>query len=294
MKLTLKLPSLLSSLPLASSLKLEEVEKENAATTENKSISREERKSSEEEERRSLRPRKQVTYNAKQRKSQRKQSTPVKTSAVSVLPLPLGELCERQELGEQLQHLESMDMETLKCTSKKSSAEDGVRYIMHKGRMIREGDYVAVRGHDASVYYAIVYDVCLAAAASQTEEEHQNPERQFRLRWLLPKVEHRERVLGDPGRIEPEHFDFGPMHDGFERVDNIVGVFYSPTDVPYATRWVTKYHKGLRPAPVVSVERREGLRRMKGKEGENRMSRMMQELEAAHMLFDLHKQKNDI
>lgn len=297
MRLTLKLPSLIPPPP--------EEEKATNITTNNNTINSAsnevvfnkdetevvEEEGSAKERGRSLRPRKQVVYN--QKLHRRSKSTPVKTAAVSILPLPLGELRERQELEEQLRHLESTEMETLVfskyCNNKNSKSveksEEGIRFVMHKGRMIREGDYVAVRGHNERVYYAVVYDVCL----NKNGDESAWADRLFRLRWLLPKTECIQQVLGNPQNILPDHFDFGPMHEGLERVENIVGVFYSPTEVPFATRWVSRYTKGLRPAPIVNVERREGLRRSSKAVMQQSGSRMMQDLEAAHMLFDLQK-----
>lgn len=257
-------------------------------------------------EQRKLRPKRPINYNQRPPRTARK-GTPVKTAAVSILPLPLGELLERKDLEEPLRHLESMEMNSMvvSCSNTTRRAEEGVRYVMDRGRMIREGDYVAVRGQDERVYFSIVYDVCLAR-----KEERQGdtdcgcwPERKFRMRWLLPKSECIANVLGDPNMIRPEHFVLGPMHDGFESVENIVGVFFSPTEVPFATRWVSKATRALRPAPVVDLEkaalehqqrkRREGLRGLKkmppdatssSKSG-GRSSRMMQELEAAHLLM---------
>lgn len=283
MKLTLKLPSLLPPASTSSPNKtITDVTKKETEGNGKENIYIE--NTDDLQKGRSLRPRKQVVYNQKLHRRSERKSTPVKTADVSILPLPLGELKERQELEEQLRHLESIEMETLIHT-KSSTSEDGVRYVMYKGRMIREGDYVAVRGHDEKVYYAVVYDVCLGGKT----DESGWPDRLFRLRWLLPKMECSDIVMGNPQKILPEHFHFGPMHDGFESVENIVGVFYSPSEIPFATRWVSKYTKNLRPAPVLIIERREGLRRNKNVE-KSSGSKMMQDLEAAHLLFELQRQ----
>lgn len=239
-----------------------------------------------------LRPRKVISYSLKPTTDKRKSLAPLKTKNVSILPLPLGELAERVELEEQLRQLESLEMNSMISVDKKTNnnSANNIRFVMNKGMMIREGDYVAVRGEDERVYFAIIYDLFLQSSNRNW------PEKLFRMRWLLPKEEYSNVIMGNPQHIQPDHFELGPLHEIIENINSVVDVFYSPTTKPFETRWVTTTAANqLRPTPLInSVERtnkREGLRnntsRNVNRSNLIKKSQMMQDLEAAHMLIDL-------
>ena len=247
---------------------------------------------------RSLRPRKPMSYfkrlEIRQKINPRKSEAPVKTEKLSILPLPLGEISERVELEERLKQLESLDIQSMvlatsnNCNNKKGN-EGGIRYMMHRGMMVREGDYVAVRGDDERVYFAIIYDLFF----QKNQPPGGWPEKSMKLRWLLPKVVFKKELMGDPSGIRPEHFDLGPMHSSAEKMDNVLSVFYSPTSVPFETLWVNRPTNQLRPASIVDNSmvvgiRRGGLRERRAV-GEIQKSCMMRDLEAAHILQEMDK-----
>jgi hypothetical protein len=217
----------------------------------------------------------------------------VKTEKLSILPLPLGEISERVELEERLKQLESLEIQTMipnPSNLHDKNAKGGVRYMMHRGLMIREGDYVAVRGENQQVYFAIIYDLFF-------HKSHLNPDsgcplKLMKLRWLLPKTLFQQEILGDPHGIRPAHFELGPMHTENESIDNVLAIFYSPSSTPYETLWVNRTPNQLRPAPIVdnfmANNRRSGLRERKSV-GEVEKSLMMQDLEAAHLLSEIIK-----
>jgi hypothetical protein len=249
---------------------------------------------------RGLRPRKPISYfkrlEIRQKINPRKSETPIKTEKLSILPLPLGEISERVELEERLKQLEALDIQTMVLAPPNNHSNNknnggGVRYIMHRGLMVREGDYVAVRGEDERVYFAIVYDLFFQKNHLQSSGSGW-PEKLMKLRWLLPKALFKKELIGDPSGIRPEHFDLGPMHSEFEKIDNVLAIFYSPTCLPFETLWVNRTIKQLRPAPIYSDTmdnvRRSGLRERKSV-GRTEPSPMMRDLEAAHILQEMNR-----
>lgn len=97
----------------------------------------------------------------------------------------------------------------------------GPRYVLHQGRIIFQGDQVAIRGDDGHVYFAMIRDFL--------------PDCRFTLRWLLPRTSAsvmQEVVKGGGGeemmQVSPGMFTAGPDHPKPESLDAIIDVFYSP------------------------------------------------------------------
>ena len=87
-----------------------------------------------------------------------------------------------------------------------------IKFIIHRGITIYQGDHVSIRGSDSQVYFAILMDFWLT----------ENGKRYCTLRWLLPKPKASfTSALHD-------RFDLGPIHQRVEAMETILNVFYSP------------------------------------------------------------------
>lgn len=87
-----------------------------------------------------------------------------------------------------------------------------IKFIIHRGITIYQGDHVSIRGSDSQVYFAILMDFWLT----------ENGKRYCTLRWLLPKPK-----ASFTSALQ-ERFDLGPIHQRVEAMETILDVFYSP------------------------------------------------------------------
>lgn len=112
----------------------------------------------------------------------------------------------------------NQEQETINVQKKTETSvglsHNALKFIIHNGVTMYQGDHVAVRGEDHQVYYAVLKDMWLTEAC-----------RRFcKLRWLLPKA----GVSLDLTDLGPDCFSIGPMHPRVESMNVIVDVFYSP------------------------------------------------------------------
>jgi hypothetical protein len=87
-----------------------------------------------------------------------------------------------------------------------------IKFIIHRGITIYQGDHVSIRGSDSQVYFAILMDFWLT----------ENGKRYCTLRWLLP------RPKASFTSALQDRFDLGPIHQRVEAMETILDVFYSP------------------------------------------------------------------
>lgn len=87
-----------------------------------------------------------------------------------------------------------------------------IKFIIHRGTTIYQGDHVSIRGSDSQIYFAILIDFWLT----------ENGKRYCTLRWLLPKP---KASFTAPLQ---NRFDLGPIHERVETMETILDVFYSP------------------------------------------------------------------
>lgn len=87
-----------------------------------------------------------------------------------------------------------------------------VKFIIHRGITIYQGDHVSIRGSDSQVYFAVLMDFWLT----------ENGKRYCTLRWLLPKPK-----ASFTSALQ-ERFELGPIHERVEAMETILDVFYSP------------------------------------------------------------------
>lgn len=102
--------------------------------------------------------------------------------------------------------------------SKQRRKDKTLKYIMYQGRLLFQGDHVAVRGDDSQIYFAIVHDFWMISSG----------EKLITLQWLLPKPKYALLIDGPPETIDPAYFALGPIHSQPEPIETIVDVFFSP------------------------------------------------------------------
>lgn len=96
---------------------------------------------------------------------------------------------------------------------------DGVKYIMLRHKMLYQRDYVAIRGSDNQMYFAVVKDFWFSSEGRKL----------FTLQWLLPHQDHIVAInTMSLGKILPSYFILGPDHDKPEPLEAILDIFYSP------------------------------------------------------------------
>lgn len=103
-----------------------------------------------------------------------------------------------------------------------------LKYIMHGGRLVFQSDYIAVRGSDSQVYYAVVRDFWFTPEGAKM----------FTMQWLLPRAEYAAEADGPCELLKPEYFTLGtvspspsvvgPEHEQAESMNAVIAVFYSP------------------------------------------------------------------
>ena len=87
-----------------------------------------------------------------------------------------------------------------------------IKFIIHRGVTIYQGDHVSIKGSDAQIYFAVLMDFWLT----------ENGKRYCTLRWLLP------RPKASFTSALQNRFDLGPVHERVEAMETILDVFYSP------------------------------------------------------------------
>jgi hypothetical protein len=104
-----------------------------------------------------------------------------------------------------------------------------IKFIIHNGLTMYQGDHVAVRGDDEQIYFAILQDFWLTESGR----------RYCTLRWLLPRA---PSALFNLTQLRPDAFTFGPAHERVESMDVLVDVFYSPYKANIAVDLIRKYY----------------------------------------------------
>ena len=89
-----------------------------------------------------------------------------------------------------------------------------VKFIIHRGITIYQGDHASIRGSDSQVYFAILMDFWLT----------ENGKHYCTLRWLLPRP--KASFISD--LQFHDRFIAGPVHERVEAMEIILDVFYSP------------------------------------------------------------------
>lgn len=109
--------------------------------------------------------------------------------------------------------------------SLEASRPPRIKYMMHRGRLLFQGDHVAIRGDDDQIYFGIVSDFWTVEGPGGDARTSQ---RYFTLRWLLPRPGHAVDIDGIREGLDPSQFILGPEHPQPEVIEAILDVFYSP------------------------------------------------------------------
>lgn len=97
-----------------------------------------------------------------------------------------------------------------------------VKYAMHRGKMIFQGDHAAIQCSDGNIYFVLVKDFFVDSDGNQL----------FSFSWLIPKPETAHLVSTRLEHLDPSHFRVGSDHSMKEPVSMIVFVFFSPFRTP--------------------------------------------------------------